>query len=409
MDPLIAAPSLRANLRAMPRSAWVLFAGSFVNRLGTFVLPFLTLYLTGRGYSPAQAGVAIACYGLGGLLSQVAGGLVADRIGRRNAIAVSMFGASALTLALWRATSLAAIYPITFVLAAFAELYRPASGALIADLLPEEQRVTAFTLYRLTVNVGWAAGLAIGGFLAERNFALAFVGDAITSASFGVIALVALPHGIRTAKEHERLLTSARSSILADRGFLLFLGAVLTTGLVYSQNVSTLPLEVRDAGFGASTYGLLQAMNGTLVVVFELVVISWTQRFERFRMIALGNLLIGLGFASLLLASSVPGFAVFILIWTLGEMIESPLASAVAADRAPEHARGRYQSAYGSMFGLAWMLGPVLGTAIYQASPEALWIACGLVGLASAGLALAAGRRPAPVQERVVDIPPPSG
>jgi MFS family permease len=404
MDPLIPAPSLRVNLRAMPRSAWVLFAGSFVNRLGTFVLPFLTLYLTGRGYSPAQAGAAIACYGLGGLLSQVAGGLVADRIGRRNAIAVSMFGAAALTLALWRATSLAAIYPITFVLAAFAELYRPASGALIADLLPAEQRVTAFTLYRLTVNVGWAAGLAIGGFLAERNFAWAFVGDAITSATFGVIALVALPHGTRTAKEQERHLTSARSSILADRGFLLFLAAVLTTGLVYSQNVSTLPLEIRDAGFGASTYGLLQAMNGTLVVVFELVVISWTQRFERFRMIGLGNLLIGLGFASLLLASSVPGFVVFILIWTLGEMIESPLASAVAADRAPEHARGRYQSAYGSMFGLAWMLGPVLGTSIYQASPDALWIACGLVGVASAGLALAAGRRPAPVPERV-DVP----
>ena len=400
MDPA-AAPNLRANLRAMPRSAWVLFAGSFVNRLGTFVLPFLTLYLTGRGYSPAQAGLAIACYGLGGLLSQVAGGLVADRIGRRNAIALSMFGASALTLALWQATSLATIYAITFALAAFAELYRPAAGALIADLLPAEQRVTAFTLYRLTVNVGWAAGLAIGGFLAERNFAFAFVGDAITSASFGVIALVALPHGTRTAKEEEQHLTTARSSILADRGFLLFLAAVLTTGLVYSQNVSTLPLEVRDAGYGASTYGLLQALNGTLVVLFELVVISWTQRFERFRMIALGNLLIGLGFASLLLVASVPGFVVFILIWTLGEMIESPLASAVAADRAPEHARGRYQSAYGSMFGLAWMLGPVLGTSIYQVSPDALWVACGLVGVASAGLALAAGRRPAPVPDRV--------
>src|SRR5512134_644593 len=104
-----AAPSLRANLRAMPRSAWVLFAGSFVNRLGTFVLPFLTLYLTQGGFSPAQAGVAIACYGLGGLVSQVGGGLVADRIGRRNAIAVSMFGAAGLTLALWRATSLATI------------------------------------------------------------------------------------------------------------------------------------------------------------------------------------------------------------------------------------------------------------------------------------------------------------
>lgn len=401
MDPVAQVPSLRANLRSMPRPAWVLLAGSFVNRLGTFVLPFLTLYLTDLGYTPAQAGVAIACYGLGGLISQIAGGLIADRIGRRNAIAVSMFGSSVLMLALWRADSLAGIYPITLALAMFAELYRPASSALIADLLPPEQRVTAFTLYRLTVNVGWAAGLAIGGFLAESNFSLAFIGDAITSASFGVIALVALPHGTRTSKKQERHLVTARASIIADRGFLLFLAAVLTTGLVYSQNVSTLPLEVRDAGFGPATYGLLQALNGTLVVVFELLVISWTQRYERFRMIALGNLLIGLGFASLLLVASVPGFVVFILIWTLGEMIESPLASAVAADRAPAHARGRYQSAYGSMFGLAWMLGPVLGTSIYQVSPNALWIVCGVVGVASAWLALLAGRRPVPASEPV--------
>ena len=403
-----APPGLRANLRAMPPSAWVLFAGSFINRLGTFVLPFLTLYLTGKGYSAPQAGLAIACYGLGGLLSQATGGLVADRLGRRNAIALSMFGASAMTLALWRATSLAQVYPLTFGLAAFGELYRPAAGALIADMLPSEQRVTAFTLYRLTVNVGWAFALAIGGFIADRNFAWAFVGDAITSASFGIIALLALPHGVRTAKRHERHLATARASIVSDRGFLLFLAAVLTTGLVYSQNVSTLPLHIRDAGYAASTYGLLQALNGVLVVVFELLVISWTQRFERFRMIALGNLFIGLGFASLLVAVSLPGLVVFVLIWTLGEMIESPLASAVAADRAPVHARGRYQSAFGSMFGVAWMLGPMFGTALYQLSPDVLWVCCGLVGAASASLALAAGRHPAP-ELAPVDAPPRSG
>ncbi len=390
-------PSLRQNVRAMPPAAWVLFAGSFVNRLGTFVLPFLALYLTRAGHSVPQAGIAIACYGLGGLIAQVTGGLIADRIGRRNTIALSMFGAAVFTLGLWRATSLAAIYPITFALATMAELYRPAAGALIADLLPAEQRVTAFTLYRLTVNVGWAFGLAIGGFLVDHSFALAFVGDAVTSATFGVIALIALPHGTRTARHEETHLPSVRSSIVADRGFLLFLGGVLVTGIVYSQNVATLPLHVRDAGFAASTYGLLQALNGVLVVTLELVVISWSQRFERFRMIALGELLIGLGFMSLAVFSSLPGLVVFVLIWTLGEMIESPLASAVAADRAPERARGRYQSAYGSMFGIAWMVGPVLGTLAYALNPQALWIACGVLGAVAACLALAAGRRPVPV------------
>jgi MFS family permease len=387
--------SLRAHVRAMPASAWVLFTGSFVNRLGTFVLPFITLYLTGeRGYSEPQAGVAIAAYGLGGLLAQAFGGLVADRAGRRNTIAAAMFCAAALTLGVWRATSLVAIYPLMFALGCFAELYRPAAGALIADLLPAEQRVTAFTLYRLAVNVGWAVGLALGGFVLERSADLLFVADAVTSATFGAIALVALPHGTRTARREEAHLPTARRSIAEDRGFLVFLGSVLLTALVYSQNVATFPLHLREHGHDPSTYGLLQSLNGAVVVLFELPVIAWTQRRDRLTMVAVGQLLIGLAFCSLLVATQVPVLVGMILLWTLGEMIESPVSATVAADRAPLHARGRYQSAYGAMFGVAWMLGPVLGTAAYSVSPNVLWGTCGLLGVVAAALARSARRFP---------------
>jgi MFS family permease len=390
------APSLRRDIRSMPREAWVLFGGSFVNRLGTFVLPFVTLYLTRLGYAPPQAGAAIACYGLGGLVAQGAGGLIADRLGRRNTIALSMFGAATFTLILWQVRTLALIYPLMFLLASSAELYRPASGALIADLVPSEKRVTAFTLYRLAVNVGWACGLALGGILAERSFSLLFVGDAATSAAFGIIALIALPHGTRTHKREEQHLPTARSTIVADRGFLLFLGAVLITGIVYSQNVSTLPLHIRDAGFGPTTYGLLQALNGIIVVLFELPTISRTQRHDRLTMVALGQVLIGLAFASLVIATRLPGLVVMIVVWTIGEMIESPMTSAVAADRAPEHARGRYQSAFGSMYGLAWMIGPVLGTMVYARDPGVLWVVCGILGIVAASMALAARRHSTP-------------
>jgi MFS family permease len=389
----------------MPGSAWVLFAGSFVNRLGTFVLPFITLYLTRNGFSVPQAGLAIAAYGLGGLLSQIVGGLLADRIGRRNTIALSMLSTGALTLALWQAETLALIYPLMFGIGCMGELHRPAAGALIADLLPSEQRVTAFTLYRLAVNVGWAGGLALGGFLADRSFDLVFVGDAATSIAFGVISLVALPHGTRTARHEEAHLPTARSSILADRGFLLFLGAVLITGAVYSQNVSTMPLHIRDAGYAASTYGLLQSLNGAIVALAELPMIAWTQRYQRLRMVALGELLIGLAFATLLFADTLPLLVAMVAVWTIGEMIESPMASAIAADRAPTHARGRYQSAFGSMFGLAWIFGPMLGTITFAANPTVLWAACGVLGVVAATLSLAAGRHPTPVVEGPTSVP----
>jgi MFS family permease len=398
-------PTLRENLRSVPPQAWVLFAGSFVNRLGTFVLPFITLYLTRRGYGPPEAGFAIAAYGLGGLLSQGVGGLVADRFGRRNPIVLSMISAGTLTLVLWRATSLAQIYPLMLALGFLGEMYRPAAAALIADLLPPERRVTAFTLWRLAVNLGWACGLALGGLLAERNFSFLFVGDALTSITFGVLAYVAIPHGTRTSRHEEADLPNARRAIAADRGFLLFLGSTLLAAAVYSQNVSTLPLHVVASGYGPATYGILQAMNGLLVVAFELPVIAWTQHRDRLRIVALGHLLIGLAFASLIAARTLPALAAMVVVWTLGEMIESPVASTVAADRAPTYARGRYQSAFGGMFGVAWMLGPVLGTMAYATEPALLWAACGLVGAVAAALALAARRRPPAVPERLTDVP----
>jgi MFS family permease len=389
-------PTVRQNLRAMPREAWFLFAGAFVNRLGTFVLPFIVLYLTREGFTVPQAGGAIAAYGVGGLLAQGVGGIVADRLGRRNTIGAAMLLAAAFTLLLWQAHALIVIYALMVGLALCAEMHRPATGALIADLLPAERRVTAFTLYRLAVNTGWAAGLALGGFLAVRAFSLLFVGDALTSATFGVLALIALPHGVRTSRHEERHLATARRSIASDRGFLLFLGGALLIAIVYSQNVSTLPLHVTEFGHAPSTYGLLQSLNGVLIVLFELPLTAWTQHRSRLRVVALGGLLIGAAFCALTIAESVPALVAVIVVWTIGEMLESPVASAFVADRAPEHARGRYQAAYGSMFGIAWIVGPLLGTGAYALRPELVWIGCGVLGVLGAGLALAASRHAAP-------------
>jgi MFS family permease len=389
-------PTLRQNLRALPRDVWILYLGAFINRLGTFVLPFITLYLRQRGYSIPQAGLGIATYGLGAMVAQGTGGVVADRIGRRHTIALSMFGAAILTLSLVWVAGLWQIIAVVTALGFVAELYRPASSALIADLVPPERRVAAFSAYRLTLNLGWAFGLALGGFLAQRSFDLLFVGDAVTSAVFGVIAMVAIPHGVRTTKHEEHQLSSARSSIAADKGLILLLAAVFVTASVYMQNASTFALHITDLGYSFATYGLLQAMNGALVVAFELPIAAWTQHQKRTRMVALGSLFVGLGFATLTIFRSVPELMGFVVVWTFGEIVGSPSASTFVADRAPEHARGRYQGALGMMFASAAVAGPILGTLVYNVSPTALWIGCGVVGAGAAGLALLAGRYPAP-------------
>ncbi len=392
--------SLRENLRGLPRPVWVLFFGAFVNRFGTFVLPFITLYLTRSGYSVPQAGLGLAAYGLGAVGAQGVGGLLADRVGRRNTIVSSMAGGALLTLSLVWVRGLWDIVGVVLLLGFVAELYRPASSALIADLVPPEARVAAFSAYRLALNIGWAFGLALGGLLAERSFDLLFIGDAISSMAFAGIALAFLPHGTRTSRveEKERGHGSAGRSMAADKGFLLFLGAVLLTAMVYMQNASTFALHVTDPPLNYSTavYGFLQAANGVLVVLFEFPISSWTQHRRRTNMVALGALLVGLGFASLAVVEAVPGLVVMVLIWTLGEIIESPATAAFVADRAPIHARGRYQGALGMMYAAAAVIGPLVGTSVYHLSPTVLWIGCGFAGAVGAGLALSAGRAPVP-------------
>ncbi len=397
-------PTLRQNLRGFPREVWVLFFGAFVNRFGTFVLPFITLYLVSRGYSVPQAGLGLAAYGVGAIGAQGVGGLLADRLGRRTTIAISMSGGAVLTLSLIWVRGLWDIVGVVLLLGFMAELYRPASSALVADLVRPEARVAAFSTYRLMLNIGWACGLALGGLLADRSYDLLFIGDAITSGTFAVIALVALPHGTRTTKRQERERGADRTgrSMAADRGFLLFLAAVFLTAIIYMQNASTFAIHVTDLGYSPKVYGLLQAANGVLVVLFELPITSWTQHRSRTRMLALGSILVGAGFAVLAVADAVPGLLLMVVIWTAGEIVESPAAAAFVADRAPPHARGRYQGALGSMFAGAAVVGPLVGTSAYHVSPQALWLGCGLIGVAAAALALEAGRRPAPTVATIV-------
>jgi MFS family permease len=119
-------------------------------------------------------------------------------------------------------------------------------------------------------------------------------------------------------------------------------------------------------------------------------------RHARTRMIALGILLTGVGFGAFAILRSAPGMFVAVAIWSFGEMFDSPAVAAFTADRAPRHARGRYQSALGVTYGLAFTVGPLLGTTIYQIRPEAVWYACAALGLVGAAVALAAERHPAP-------------
>jgi MFS family permease len=370
---------------------WFLLAGTFINRFGGFVVVFLVLYLSDRGHSPAAAGGAASLYGAGALASALLGGELADRLGRRQTIVLSMVGSAAAVLGLSQASSLSWILALSAVAGLFAELYRPASSALLTDLIPPERRVTAFAVYRLAINAGMAAGPAVAGLMARHSFLFVFVGDALTSLAFALIAIVALPKNTATAGRggaEGKLALALR----ADPSFLVFLLASAIIGLVYFQSQSTLPLHVAASGHSSATYGALMSLNGLLILLVELPLSTITQRLPHAPTIALGYALIGAGFALVGAATSSLALAATVVVWTVGEMVSQPLAAAHVANVAPPALRGRYQGAFGFTSGLGLVLAPTLGTAILTFSSTFLWLGCGAAGLLAALLTLRSAR-----------------
>lgn len=383
---------LRATLRGLPRPVWVLAAGTFVNRFGSFVLVFLVLYVKHLGYSTAASGVAASAYGAGSIVSALLGGWIADRLGRRSALALSMFSSAAAMLALSQAASLAAIVALSAVVGLTTELYRPASAALLADLVRSEQRVAAFGVWRFAINLGYAAGPVVAGLLAQRSFLLLFLGDAATSLAFGVLALTALPKGTRFAAQLEMRGDAVRT-IARDRRFLLFLVASVLASFAYFQAQTTFALQTVADGHSSVVYGTLLAINGLAIVLIELPLISITQRLPRVPVLATGLLLEGIGFGLIPLSGATAWLAFTVVIWTFGEMIFSPVAGAHVADLSPPHLRGRYSGAWGFTWGVGLLLAPSLGALLYSMAHPIVWLVCLGCGLAAAALVFASSSR----------------
>ena len=383
--------SLWQSLRELPRAAWLLYLGTFINRFGSFVIPFLTIYagahFRARGCSDDDATAAVAktliSYGVGHLISAVAGGYLTDKIGRRKTIALSMFSSATSMLLLAHAESLAAIMALTALTGLTTELYRPASTALLADVVTPEQRITAFAALRWALNAGFAFGPATAGFLADYSFKWLFIGDALTSVLFGLLAWFFLPHGLRASGASAKW-SAAWRVMRDDRRFHKMLFAQFAIALIFLQMSSTFSLHVTSLGISKKVYGLLMSLNGVMIILMELPLTMRTRRLPQRATIAAGYLLIGFGFMLNAWATQLPMLVLVLVVFTIGEMIAMPLASAFIVDGVPPEMRGRYMGVYGLVWALALTIGPGTGVRLHAGSPLLLWGMCGVLGAIAA-------------------------
>jgi len=378
---------LQSRLGGLPRAFWVLWAGTVINRLGTMVTPFMTLYLVGqRGLSVVAAGGVVTAFGAGSLFSQLLGGALADRIGRRNTMLIGTLSTAVLLTALAYARPIPLIIALILPLGVTFDIYRPAAQALVADLIPEPDRARAYGLQFWGVNLGFAASMTAAGFLAKVGFTWLFLVDAATGAVFGLLVWILVPEPRRhhEAAHHE---PGGFGDVLRDRAMVIFTFCTFLYILVYLQVETTLPLAMRQHGVGTSVYGLVMAVNGLLICIVQPLIGPWLNRRDPVRTWAGGVLIVGVGFGLTAFASSALGYLGTVVIWTLAEIPPAAASGAIVARLAPPHLRGRYAGVYGMSWSVGGFLAALGGSSLLSAGSAVLWVSCFAVcGLAALGM-----------------------
>jgi MFS family permease len=269
------------------------------------------------------------------------------------------------------APSVRVFVPLLLLFGFLADLYRPASSAVIGDLLPSGERATGFAALRVAVNLGFAFGAGVGGLLVDWSWRALFLADGLTTVLFGAVVYAGIPE---TRPGHAGGLAAdgGDGRIWRDGVYLQLLLTSLAVATVVFSFATVFPLTVTlAAGYPAFVYGLLIGFNGVLIGLFEVSAVVWLRRFRRLRVASLGVLLIGAGFGATGLSRHWGWLLATVVVWTAGEILAAPQHLSFAADWAPPAARGRYLGFYSATWSVALMINPVLFLPLHARLGEA--------------------------------------
>lgn len=362
------------DVGGLPRIFWWVWVSTLVARTGAFVAPFLSYYLTrSLGHSAAFAGFVAALNAVGAAVSAVVGGVLADRVGRRATLLGALVASAVTLVALGSVHAVGLIAVLAFLAGLANNATRPATGAIIADVVPSVDRGRAYALNYWAINLGFAVAMLSAGAVASHGYSLLFMGDAAANLGCAVVIFFTVPETRPVGGFGAAVVGDARpekrdgslADVLRDRIFLGFLGAVLVGAVIYSQAQTVQPIMMGQDGLGPGAYGAVAAINGILIGVLQLPITTWLRRYTHGTVLASSSFLMGAGFAVPLLVTAVGHpmgvYTASVVVWTFAEIGTTPPQMALGADLAPAHMRGRYQGMSTLAWSLAGIVGPLVG------------------------------------------------
>jgi predicted MFS family arabinose efflux permease len=353
----------------LTRRTWLLSIVMLINRSGTMVLPFMTLYCNDRGYTQTQGGLAVAIYGVGSLFGAFIGGRLSDKLGFYYVQFAALFFGGIMFIILGQMNSYLTICICIFFTSMVNESFRPANSSAIAYYSTPQNRTQSFSLNRLAINLGWGVGSALAGMLASISYKLLFWVDGFTNIAAAIVLLLILPK-VSLAQQHknDQVKSKTSKSPYQDKTFLMFVGFMLLFALCFFQLFTTVPLYFKE-GLKLDEFwiGVIMSMNGIVIALFEMVVVFRLEGSRPYlKLMQYGTLLLALSYfmLNIPLANGFMLATIVILMVTIAEIVGMPFMNSYYIARTTPENRGQYAALYTMAWSSAQVIGSLSGTQI---------------------------------------------
>jgi MFS family permease len=371
-------------MKPLSRTFWWLWTGVLVSALATFVFPFLALYLASRQLPAHQIGLIVSLLGAGAILAGPLAGGISDRFGRRPVLIGALVGGSVAAVYLASVREPIWIAPGAFVFGLCAMMTFPAINATVADLVPADEVQRAYGLLYWAQNAGIAVSALVGGLLASKSWTLLFLCDAATTLLFAILVFRRVPESRPQSTEPDQ---RGWMVLLKDRNLAGLVVAHLLFVIVWWQFQFAVPIAIQRQNLGPATFGAILGTNCTLLFTLQPWISKRLAHRDKGQLLAAASLLVGLGYGANAFCDTTLQYVLATLVWTMGEMLGLPTASALIAELAPEDLRGRYQGSLAFAFSIGMTVAPIAsGFLIEHAGLTTLWLSCFAVGAATAVL-----------------------
>jgi MFS family permease len=399
---------LRFAYHTYPGQFWLMFVGMFLSTVGTSMIwPFLMIYVSRTLDVPmAVAASLLTVQSITGITVSFLGGPLLDRVGRKWIMVFSLAANGAAYIFLGHAATYIHFAILLALTGAVNPLYRAGADAMMADLVPPKQRADAYSMMRLSNNLGISIGPVIGGMVASTSYTIAFYAAAAGMILYGLLlalrareTLPALP-GDAAVLRHVKERFGGYPAIFRDGPFMGFIGTFTLAQICAILMWTLMPVYVTtNFGVTENVYKWIPATNAIMVVALQQLITQFTKHRPPLQMMAIGSLIYALSVGGVGLSTGFWGFWLCMVAMTIGEMILVPTSSTYTANLAPADKRGRYMSIYGLSWPVGQGTGPVVGGLLSDTlGPQSTWFGGMAGGLISVLIFAYFGRRAAQLQ-----------